>query len=54
MKQTGIDPHIKVLNVWHDWFKGDGEPGAASGKEIHDLLARKICHDLGVAPVKGS
>jgi mRNA interferase HicA len=23
-------------------------------REIHDLLARKICQDLGVPPVKGS
>lgn len=40
-KQTGINPHVSVLNVWHDWFKGDGDakPGEASGKEIHDILA---------------
>ncbi|MGH6921923.1 MAG: type II toxin-antitoxin system HicA family toxin [Geminicoccaceae bacterium] len=23
-------------------------------REIHDLLARKICNDLGVPPVKGA
>jgi mRNA interferase HicA len=41
----------------HSWWHHPGRNRRSAvprHREIHDLLARKICHDLGVPPVKGS
>ena len=41
----------------HSWWHNPGRNRRSAlprHREIHDQLARKICHDLGVPPVKGT
>jgi mRNA interferase HicA len=41
----------------HSWWHNPGRNRRSAvprHREIHDQLARKICRDLGVPPVKGA
>jgi mRNA interferase HicA len=41
----------------HSWWYNPGRNRRSAiprYREIHDLLARKICRDLGVPPIKGA
>lgn len=38
-KQTGVDPQVKVLAIWHNWFTKPNGDDEATGEQVHKILA---------------